>query len=158
MKLLPHTALSTAAGGLVWAITGEPASVPIAIAAGVLPDVDHLVDYYVKYVRRDGRFQFLLLHGWEYLLAGLIAYVFFSQEPWLLAAVAGYATQIAGDQLSHDRARWNTYLVTARAINGFRAPRHGGWGSGRAYQSLVESVPFGREALTRWFERRLPEE
>lgn len=157
MKLLPHLALSTAAGGLVWAVTGEPVAVPVAIAAGVLPDIDHLLDYYVKYVRRDGRFQFLLLHGWEYLVAGLAVYLFWLQEPWLLAAVAGYATQIAGDQVSHDTARWDTYLVTSRATKGFRAPRGCGLGNGRAYQSLVDSVPFGREALTRWFERRLPE-
>lgn len=156
MKLLPHVAMSTAAGTLVWATTGEPATIPVAIATGVLPDVDHLLDYYVKYVRRDGRFQFLLLHGWEYLFTGLFALAFWIQDPWLIAAVAGYATQIVGDQYSHKNVRWNTYLLTARAIKGFRAPAGYEWNNGRAYQSLVESVPFGREALTRWFESRLP--
>ncbi|MDA1280654.1 MAG: hypothetical protein O3B95_11575 [Chloroflexi bacterium] len=156
MRLLPHTALSSAAGILVWGVTGEPIAVPVAVAAGVLPDVDHLFDYYVKYGRRDGRFQFLLFHGWEYLLIGLIAYLFWLHEPWLLALIAGYATQIAGDQFSHDNARWNTYLVTARASKRFRAPRFGGPGNSRAYRSLVETMPFGREALTRWFEKRLP--
>jgi hypothetical protein len=158
MKLLPHVAMSAEAGVLVWASTGEPAVIPIAIAAGVLPDVDHLLDYYVKYVRRNGRFQFLILHAWEYLLLGVLALVFWHQEPWLIAAVAGYATQIAGDQLSHREASWNTYLVTSRAFKRFRAPILHEYGSRRAYRSLVESLPFGRGAATRWFEQRLPTE
>ena len=156
MKLLPHVAMSTAAGGIVWATAGNPIAIPVAIAAGVLPDVDHLFDYYVKYGRRDGRFQFLLLHGWEYLFIGFAAYVFLLPETWLLAALAGYTTQVAGDQISHENARWNTYLLTSRALKRFRARSVGGLGNARAYQSLVETVPFGREILIRWFERRLP--
>lgn len=156
MRLQPHLAASTVAGVAVWAGTGDPLAVPIAIAGGVLPDGDHLLDYYFKYIRQDRRFQFYLLHAWEYLIAGVVAYLVFLTEPWLLALVAGYATQLILDQVSHERSfRTTTYFITPRILKGFRAPPRKRQVRHDEYQSFIKSLPFGRAAAEKWFKRRI---
>ncbi len=156
MRLQPHLAASTAAGAAVWAGTGEPITLPIAIAAGVLPDADHLLDYYLKFVKKTRRFRFYLLHGWEYLIAGLVIYLFFVNEPWMLAIVTGYATQIILDQISHARETWPlAYFVTYRALTKFRAPPPRRPMGRRDYDSFVQSLPFGRGVAERWFRNRI---
>ena len=155
MKLGPHLAISTAVGGAVWAVTGEPLAVPAAIAAGVLPDADHVLDFYIKYVRRDRRFLFLLFHGWEFLAAGIVLHLTLFSQPWALAAVLGYAGQLIADQAAN-RVKWHTYFITARAALGFRSVRVLGRDDSRSYLALVESLPFGRSWLRSWFQARLP--
>lgn len=152
-SLTPHLAMSTAVGAGTWAVTGEPVALPAAVAAGVLPDLDHLLDYYFYWVRRKRRYLIIFLHGWEYLIAGLAVYVFVLQEPWLLGAVLGYATQIGADQLFHG-ARWDTYLITARAARRFRASVSTTRSFGSSYESHIALLPFGRERVKRWFESR----
>ena len=124
MKLHSHLAASAVAGGAVWAGTGEPVTLPLTIAAGVLPDADHLLDYYFRFIRRNKRYQFLLLHGWEYLIAGIAAYLFVWSEPWMLAIVVGYATQIGLDQIAHGKKseRRFVYWLTVRAKRRFSSP------------------------------------
>jgi hypothetical protein len=126
----------------------------VTIAAGVLPDADHLIDYYNWYVRRAPDRLLLLLHGWEYLAAAIVIYIFIVTEPWMLAILLGYATQIAGDQL-FNRPKWFTYFLIARAVNGFR------WegiierrAADHAYESLLASVPIFRAPIRTWFEAR----
>ena len=92
MNLGPHVAVSAAAGAVLWAATGDVKTLPVAIGAGVLPDVDHLLDYYNWYVRRSYSRLILLLHGWEYLAAAGLIYFFVLREDWMLAVVIGYAT------------------------------------------------------------------
>ncbi|MFW6174599.1 MAG: hypothetical protein ACOC5K_02370 [Chloroflexota bacterium] len=154
MKLLPHVAASSAVGAGVWVGAGEPLALPAAVAAGVLPDADHLLDYYFRFIRRDRRFLFLPLHGWEYLAALALAYALLAPTPWMLAVVLGYATQIVGDQLVND-VRWHTYFITARAWRGFRIARvldHREPDLG--YEAFVNAVPFGKARVRRWFEER----
>jgi len=45
--MLPHkhVAISTAIGAVAWWQMQTPAAMGVAIAAGVLPDLDHIVDY-----------------------------------------------------------------------------------------------------------------
>ena len=154
MQLVPHTAASGAVGLAVWAATGEVGTLPVALAAGVLPDLDHLFDYYNWYIRRDHRRLFLLLHGWEYLAAGIAVYVAYLSEPWLLAALLGYATQIGGDQL-FNRQRAFTYSLAARAALRFDRRRCSWSHPARAYEAAVGALPFGRTAARRWFQSRL---
>ena len=154
MKLGPHIALSSAAGGVVWAATGEAIALPAAVAAGVLPDADHLLDYYLKYVRRDFRFVFLLFHAWEYLAVGILVYALWFTEPWMLAVLLGYATQVGADQW-HNMVKWDTYLITARARRRFRSVEVLGRTDFLAYHALVNSVPFGRRLLLPWFASRM---
>ncbi len=155
MNLRGHVLLSGAAGAAVWAVTGEVNALPAALAAGVLPDLDHLPDYYLRYVRRNWKYLFLLLHGWEYAVVAVVVYAAWVREPWMLAVALGYLTQIGADQVVN-RPKWHTYLFTARAFHGFRAQESLGRVDYDSYMSVVKSVPFGRARLIRWFESRLP--
>jgi hypothetical protein len=146
--------MSTMVGIGMWASTGEPEVVPVAMAAGVLPDLDHLFDYYLWWVRRERRFLFLLLHGWEYLALLIVLYLFVINEPWLLAATLGYTTQIASDQFMN-KPSWRTYLITVRALHGFKnVPILGKEPQFSANNSVVTSLPFGKERVKKWFETR----
>jgi hypothetical protein len=148
-----HLAASGVVGLGLWAATGDLITVPVAIAAGVLPDIDHLLDYYNRYIRRDWRRIFLLLHGWEYLALALGLYFFVFREPWMLAVALGYMTQIGGDQLFNG-GRWFSYLLFGRALNGFRASRVLPDEHPDSYEAFVRSVPFARARIRRWFEER----
>jgi len=150
----PHLALSSAVGVGTWAATGHEAAIPAAIAAGVLPDADHLLDYYLWWVKRERRFLILFLHGWEYLILGVGLYLFVFRETWFLAVLFGYTTQVGADQLFNG-VRWHTYLITVRAARGFKAttaitdeaiPNSG--------NALISSLPFGKDRVRRWFDDR----
>ena len=154
MKLGHHAAVSVAIGVGLWAATGDARTLPAAVAAGVLPDVDHLLDYYNWYIRRDTRRLILIFHGWEYLVAAVLIYVFAFTEPWMLAVVLGYASQVGTDQIFNG-VRWHTYSLLARASLGFDARRVVGRDMTQAYEALVDSLPVFRDPVRRWFERRI---
>jgi hypothetical protein len=139
----------------VWAATGNATALPAALAAGVLPDLDHIPDYYLRFVQRDWRYLIIPFHGWEYAAAALVIYLVWVPEPWMLAALLGYLTQIGGDQL-FNRPRWHTYFITARALRKFRAEPILGRTDYTGYRAVVHSVPFGKDWVKRWFESRLP--
>lgn len=121
----------------------------------MLPDADHLLDYFNWYVRRDFKRVLLLLHAWEWFAVVLLLYLLVWTEPWMLAIVAGYATQIGADQAVNG-VHWHSYSLVARAINGFDASRVLPNGvSPVAYESLVQSLPFGRAQMRRWFAGRV---
>lgn len=155
MNLSGHALVSAAAGGTLATATGEPALFGLTVAAGILPDADHLLDYFNWYVRLSPGRLFMLFHGWEYLIAVTLIYGLIYPNTWMLALAIGYGTQIVGDQIAH-RPRWNTYFLLARLVAGFR------WESmvdqrpaDRGYESLVASVPFFREPLRGWFVNRV---
>lgn len=72
-----------------------------ALAAGVLIDVDHALDFYNWYVRRDDRRLLVLLHAWEYSLAGVIALLAGLTDPLLVGAVLGHAGHLVTDQIAN---------------------------------------------------------
>lgn len=148
-----HLLLSSGVGFILWATTGDPLTVPVAAASGVLPDADHLLDYYNRYVRRDWRRLYLLLHGWEYLALALALYFFVFREPWMLAVALGYATQLAGDQIFNG-ATWYGYFLSARAFFRFRPQAVMPTEHPNSYESFVRSVPFAHARLRRWFRER----
>ena len=148
----PHIALSASVGGVAWAATGEWPAMPIALAAGVLPDSDHLLDYYRWYVRGDRTRVFFIFHGWEYLLVLVAAYLLF-RSPLILTALAAYVTHIGSDQIFNSTYRW-TYSVVARARFRFDASRVAAFDLDTAYEALLSSMPFGQRYLRDWFSRR----
>ncbi len=154
MRLGQHAVVSGVVGSGLWASTGQPETLPIAITAGVLPDADHLLDFYNWYVRRSFDRVILILHGWEYAVAGLLVYLFAFTEPWMLAVLLGYVTQIGGDQL-FNRVRPYTYLLSVRAFRRFEVAAVTDWGVTYAYESLVHSLPVFRGRLHAWFETRV---
>jgi len=100
-----HFAVAVVGGGTLWAVTGEPWSLPVAVASGVAIDVDyalHRVPVAIK-----------LLHGWEWLVALMAVGVFAGFPWWVSAAALGYGLHIAGDQMSH-KHKWWWYFFTYR--------------------------------------------
>lgn len=140
-------------GGVLWAVTGDALTLPIAIAAGVLPDADHALDYYNRYVRRDWRRIYLLLHGWEYFALAAVLYLFVFPEPWMLAVTLGYLMQIGADQIAN-RVRWFSYSLVARAVLRFDCKTILPNETEDSYEALVRSVPLLGPRLRRWFAER----
>ena len=107
-----HFAISAVGGGAVWALTGEPLSLPVAVAAGVAIDVDYLL-YRVPIAIK-------LLHGWEWFAALLVVGMLAGFPWWIAAAAVGYGLHIAGDQISHQR-KWWWYILTYRTWKRYRS-------------------------------------
>jgi membrane-bound metal-dependent hydrolase YbcI (DUF457 family) len=111
--------VSVGIGAAAWAGGAAPLAVPVALAAGVLPDLDHLIDYFDS--RDAGRQRHMLrpFHAWEYcLLASIVALSFYSNQLFLVAIV-GYLSHIAIDQVSN-RVHPLAYTLTYRILKGFR--------------------------------------
>ena len=119
MGPIGHTAVSAGVGVGIWVTTGAEAAVPAALAAGVLPDVDHLWDYYNWYVRRDRRNLFLVFHAWEYAAVVLPLALAMWPHPVLVAAALGYVSHLAGDQVMNRPTPKAMYLILYRASVGF---------------------------------------
>jgi len=94
------------AGGLgivVYSATGSWQGGLAAVAAGVLPDFDHLLDYFNRYVRRRICHIYYLLHGWEYLVILGLTMALWSRHPIIVGVTFGYASHIVGDYLVNRR-------------------------------------------------------
>ena len=92
-------------------------TVGVAIGTGVLVDADHSLDYFNWYARRDFRFLFLPLHGWELSLV-LVAVTVVWYHPLLVAAAFGHVAHLVADQLAN-RFHPMGYSITYRAIRRF---------------------------------------
>ena len=152
MKLLPHIAASTIAGASYGIFSGHYETIPVVMAAGILPDVDHVFDFYWHYVRKSRKRLFILFHGWEFYLA-LIVVTWFTQNWWIGAVASGYFTQLLLDQLGN-KAKWNTYFFTWRAWNRFRRQESYGSDSPGFYKALTDSLPWVGPKMVPWFEAR----
>ena len=106
-----HLAISAVGGGSVWAVTGEPLALPVAVAAGVAIDVDYLLYRFPMAIK--------LLHGWEWFAALLAAGILTGFPWWVTAAAVAYGLHIAGDQMVHRRGRW-WYFLTYRTWQRYR--------------------------------------
>ncbi len=120
MGPLGHTVISGAVAGGVWAATGSPAAAGIALGVGVLMDVDHLYDYYRWYVKRKNGKIFVLLHAWEYSLAGLAVWAFVFLNPLFLGAVLGHLAHVTTDHATNHPSRFG-YSIVYRVAKGFDA-------------------------------------
>lgn len=158
MKPSRHFALSAGVGGVVWAVSGEPLAIPVAVAAGVLIDADHAPDLWSSLVLRRPPTAMYPLHAWEWV-AALIAYGAWAGFPWWLAALtAAFGLHVATDQVFNRAGPW-TYFFFYRAWRGFRldrvAPR---WRDENTMRVLQQELPmaawFLRWAQRRWSERR----
>ena len=108
-------------GAAIWAATGSPAAVPIALATGVFTDVDHAIDIFDP---RDGRYSRYMLrpfHAWEFTFVGLgmLGVLGFWDHPLFLAAVLGYTSHLVIDQLGN-HTHPLAYFISYRASHGFK--------------------------------------
>lgn len=117
--MLPHrhAIISATVGATAWAVSGDAVLFAAAFAAGVLPDVDHIVDY-TFLQRRGGHRLILPLHGYEYALLGAV-FALMSGNPVAGVATLSYLVHLLADQLEN-RTRWPGYLLLFRAWHGFR--------------------------------------
>jgi hypothetical protein len=116
---LGHTVVSVGIGTAVWTSTGSPVAIPVAFAAGVLPDIDHIIDFLDS--KDEGRrcHMFRPFHGWEYFLVSLAMVLAFYSDPLLWAAVLGYLSHLVIDQITN-RTHLLAYSIIYRAMKGFR--------------------------------------
>lgn len=114
-----HATVSIGIGAAAWAGGGSPLALPVALAAGVLPDLDHLIDYFDSRDAGRQRHMFRPFHAWEYCLLAAIAALAFYSNQLFLAAVFGYLSHIAIDQVSN-RVHPLAYTLTYRILKGFR--------------------------------------
>lgn len=158
MNPVGHLVVSAAVGGGMWAATGEINTLPAAVGAGFLPDVDHLLDYFNWYVRRSHRLIIVFLHSWELVVLGALVYAFAVRESWMLAVVLGYTSHMFFDQVVN-RGYPFGYFLLARMRVRFIARRVHPWDQTRAYENLLRTLPpFVRPLLERWFRSRVESE
>lgn len=116
--------MSVGIGATFWAAYGDPMAVPVAVGAGVLNDTDHLLDYYLWYIKKDPRRLYLLLHAWEYCAAAAIFALVAGNHPVLLAAAVANAGHLLGDYIAHKPKSTLTYSLLYRtAVRFARATR-----------------------------------
>jgi len=117
--MLPHkhVLISTAVGAVGWWGAGEPAAFVAALSAGVLPDIDHVIDY--SYYRWRGEHRLILpLHGYEYALLGAVAAIL-TDNNILGIAVFSYLIHLLADQAENRTHVWG-YSLLCRAWHRFR--------------------------------------
>ena len=120
----------------MWAVTGEPAAVPLTTAAGVLVDVDHILDVWWTFGLRRRPITTLLLHAWEWLAALVLLGAWSGFPWWLLAMTIGYSLHVVTDLIFNEGHPW-TYSLIYRARYGFHATRlNPEWSFDHAYAQL----------------------
>jgi hypothetical protein len=117
--MLPHKhlAISAVIGAGGWLVTGDVVAAIAALTAGVLPDLDHAVDY--TYYHRTGEHRMILpLHGYEYVLVGAAAALMLA-SPVLWVAAFSYLVHLLADQ-AENKTQPLAYSLLYRAWHGFR--------------------------------------
>jgi hypothetical protein len=117
--MLPHkhAIISAAVGAVGWWTTGEPAAAVAALTTGVLPDIDHIIDY--SYYRWRGDHRLILpLHGYEFALLGTVV-ALLAGNKILGIAVLSYLIHLLADQ-SENRTHILGYSLLFRAWYRFR--------------------------------------
>lgn len=114
--------MSGGLGGAVWAATGEPLAIPVAVAAGVLTDLDHLVDVFDSEEDGRNRHMLRLFHAWEFAALGVFALFAYFNNPLFLAALLGYISHLALDEVGNTTNSF-AYFITYRAFVRFRRRR-----------------------------------
>jgi len=113
-----HTAVSLALAGLVVARTHRWRDTVPVLVAGILVDVDHLVDLGMNRMSSSPSWIVLPLHAWEWVFALLTRRK--RGTEWL---AGGLAVHLALDQLNPVITHPLFYWITVRALHRFRARR-----------------------------------
>ncbi len=117
--MLPHkhAILSAAVGVIGWWVSKQPAAGVAALVAGVLPDIDHVIDY--GYYAWRGEHRIILpLHGYEYAMLGLVA-ALRTRNKILGAFALSYLLHLLADQ-AENRTRLAAYSLLFRVWRRFR--------------------------------------
>ena len=113
-----HLAVSAALGAAVVLGTGSWAGGIAAVAAGTLPDADHLVDFFNWHIRQRTHQVIYALHSWELLGLSLAATGWLSWSPLWMGITLGYGSHMVGDYLANGKLL-RFYFVIYRARHRF---------------------------------------
>ncbi len=133
--------MSVGIGATFWAASGDPMAVPVAVGAGVLNDTDHLLDYYLWYIKKDPRRLYLLLHAWEYCAAAAIFALVAGNHLVLLAAAVANAGHLLGDYIAHKPKSTLTYSLLYRTAVRFERARLVGGSAPPLTIALDRNIP-----------------
>ena len=111
-----HTAVTLGLAALVVARSRRWRDAVPILVAGVLVDVDHLVDLGVARAVGGPQYIVLPLHAWEWVF-GLLA----RNDRAARNLAGGLATHLALDQINPAIAHPLFYWIVVRALHGFRA-------------------------------------
>ena len=119
MKPPGHAAISLTIGGILFAITKSPYSMVAALITGVMIDLDHLVEYYMWFVRGDNRRVWYFLHDYELLIPAFVAAYLSGWDPVVLGVSLAFLAHLLTDQIFNPMAPL-AYFLTYRAVKRFR--------------------------------------
>ena len=100
MGPIGHTVVSVGIGAGIWASTGEPLALPLALATGVFSDSDHAIDVIDAQAYDRRHIMLRLFHAWEYTAIALVALVIW-YNPLLLAVFLGHLSHLVLDQIAN---------------------------------------------------------
>ena len=112
MKPPGHVAISMTIGGVVWAATKSPYSMIAATLTGAMVDLDHLLEYYLWFVKDDNSRVFFFLHSYELLVPCILAGYLSGWDPVVLGSSLAFLGHLITDQLAnpvHPLAYFFTY-------------------------------------------------
>ena len=157
MKASGHAMVGAVGGIAVGAATNSPLAGAITLFAGVLVDVDHIVEIWLWLVRKVKPTRlFVFLHAWEGLAALIILLIVLGASPPLIGLTVGYGLHVLGDNL-FNRARHLAYFISWRLINGFRIEAFTHQPTERMTSGLCQAVPLRGYVLPllKWLDARI---
>lgn len=132
MRPLAHVVTSSVISIYVWIHFRSFVCALISFLAGVLIDLDHLIDFYANNrftfsikriycacIRIRFRKIYILLHSYEMLIILWLAIYFFSLSNIWKALAIGLTQHIIFDQLTNPISRYG-YFLTFRIAKGFK--------------------------------------
>ena len=110
-----HTAVSLGLAALMIGRTRRWRSAIPILLAGVLVDLDHLVDYFANRAGERPTWIILPLHAWEWVFALLTRHTRGTDD-----LATGLAAHLALDQMNKAITHPLFYWISFRALHGFR--------------------------------------
>lgn len=112
MKPPGHLAISMTIGGALWAATKSPYSMVAATLTGARVDLDHLVEYYLWFVKEDNSRVFYFLHSYELLVPCILAGYLSGGDPVVLGCSLAFLGHLITDSWPIPSTRWLTSSLT----------------------------------------------
>ncbi len=131
MKLPYHIAASTAVSGILYLIFKSWGLTAASFIVGIFIDLDHIFDVIREHgkavtvkdffhICHNAKFDriYLIFHGWEWMLLGLLAAWYTNWNHWMVGALIGYTHHIILDTL-HNTLNPRSYSLLYRWKNNF---------------------------------------
>lgn len=150
MRPSRHFAVSTAAGGVLWAASGEPWILPITVAAGVVVDADHAPDLWWNFALRHQPVFTVVVHAWKWLAGLVVLGVWMGFPWWIIGVVVGYGLHLTTDHLFNSSCLW-TYSLFFRTYRRFQVAQLApGWDFDHAYDVIQRKCPLAAKLIELW--------